>query len=540
MNWLRFLRQEEDEPCVAVTLQLLRQLQVKVTGRTVRETLLHHPDHPSLLCISDGLHQWGVDNVCIRTEMNDLPNLPAPFIVHTKEGEGRFLLVMDVEGEKISYLDEYGRREWVAFSSFSLHWDGIVLLAEAKAGAGEKDYQSRSRIIRWQALRVPLIAAVCTLLALMLCLYGSERTNGYTAAIFLAKLAGCCVALLLLHLEAGGQSSLAGKVCGFSEKRSCSAVLQSRGARIAGIVSWSELGFYYFSGGLLLLLFSAPSLSSAIDLLALLNLAALPFILYSVTYQWRVVRKWCMLCLTVLFILALEAGLYLLSGRSYATDLSEPILPAAAAISFLLPLLLWMAVKPVYRRSLEQVQYRRELGRLKSNPDLFRFLLSEERSMNSEQDEAGLLLGEPGASRTLTVVCNPYCAPCARAHPFIESIMDRNSDVKVQLIFSVSMDEADSRLPPVRHFTGLYERDRLKARQAISDWFEGLSANYDAFVARYPLNGPVRQPTEKIRAMEAWCKREEVAFTPTFYLDGRRLPPLYTAEDLAYFSGIGF
>jgi hypothetical protein len=44
----------------ATVYKLLKRLRVQVTKQTVREELESHPDHPSLLAISDVLRQWEV------------------------------------------------------------------------------------------------------------------------------------------------------------------------------------------------------------------------------------------------------------------------------------------------------------------------------------------------------------------------------------------------------------------------------------------------------------------------------------------------
>ena len=55
---------------VNATIQLLRQLNIKVTNSSVNEAILAHPDYPSLLCISDCLKQWQVENIAVRTAKN--------------------------------------------------------------------------------------------------------------------------------------------------------------------------------------------------------------------------------------------------------------------------------------------------------------------------------------------------------------------------------------------------------------------------------------------------------------------------------------
>ena len=68
--------------------RFLRLLYVPVTGATVQNTLLNHPDYPSLLSISDALRTWKVNTIATRLPKEQLTQLPLPFIAHTYAGGG--------------------------------------------------------------------------------------------------------------------------------------------------------------------------------------------------------------------------------------------------------------------------------------------------------------------------------------------------------------------------------------------------------------------------------------------------------------------
>lgn len=48
--------------CVLILKKTLRLLKVNYTNNFLRESILSHPDYPSLLAISDTLESYGVDN----------------------------------------------------------------------------------------------------------------------------------------------------------------------------------------------------------------------------------------------------------------------------------------------------------------------------------------------------------------------------------------------------------------------------------------------------------------------------------------------
>ncbi len=73
---------------VNTTIALLRQLKVSVTNTTVNETLLNHPDYPSLLSISDALKQWNIETAAIKITEDKLEEIPLPFMAYINSNGG--------------------------------------------------------------------------------------------------------------------------------------------------------------------------------------------------------------------------------------------------------------------------------------------------------------------------------------------------------------------------------------------------------------------------------------------------------------------
>jgi uncharacterized membrane protein len=96
-------------------------------------------------------------------------------------------------------------------------------------------------------------------------------------------------------------------VCQTTAENDCNALLSSKAAKAFGIewLSWSEVGFIYFAGTWLLVLFGARS-SFIVTALFVINILSLPYTVYSIYYQARVAKQWCILCCTVQGVLWLE------------------------------------------------------------------------------------------------------------------------------------------------------------------------------------------------------------------------------------------
>ncbi len=71
------------------TRQLLRLAGVRVTDRSLKTALYHHPDFPSLLAIGDVLNEYKVDTLATRLSSERLIEAPVPALAHLHTNGGR-------------------------------------------------------------------------------------------------------------------------------------------------------------------------------------------------------------------------------------------------------------------------------------------------------------------------------------------------------------------------------------------------------------------------------------------------------------------
>ncbi|HKJ32539.1 MAG TPA: cysteine peptidase family C39 domain-containing protein [Balneolales bacterium] len=139
---------------IQVTSQLLSLLKTNVSFTTLKETLLSHPDYPSLLSISESLDRWKVNSVGLQASPDKLEELPTPFIAYFKGQQ--FVTVTKVSEEAIVYLDKNDQEQMVSKEDFLKRWEEVVLLAEPGKNSGEANYKRIKRKETWHTLRIPL------------------------------------------------------------------------------------------------------------------------------------------------------------------------------------------------------------------------------------------------------------------------------------------------------------------------------------------------------------------------------------------------
>jgi hypothetical protein len=502
--------------------QWLKLLGAKVTPATVRRTLEHHPEFPALNSLSDALDRWRIDNAAFRLGMvEQLRELPLPLIVHQKQNGGRFRLITELEGDKLTYWDSEQGIGHQSLGSFEQIWSGVVLIAEVNTDSGETNYKSEHRKQWLKALWQP---AAFTLfgLVLILTLVLLPNTTWVQSGWLLTKTVGLALSIVLLAKQFGSRNSLIDRLCRVGAKSSCQSLLDSPAAKLGGWLSWAEIGTLYFAGGLIVTLIS-PS-----PLLGWMAFSALPYTLFSVYYQARVARIWCPLCLGVQAIFVAEA----------AWSFTQPLLPITdihvftTLFAFALAALGWILLRPVLESAQQRSGDHQELMAFKRNPLLFDTLLREQEPMPVLPTHLRpLWLGQSDAAHTLTIVTNPYCGPCKQQHKDLEVLLSQSPAIKVGLIFFTSEVASDKVTRLAQHLLAL---DSTQVHDALTAWFTQPQFNYEVWAQKFPL--PAHSDDAQSIAIEhgRWCWSVGVTATPTTFFDGYRLPVLYQLTDLAW------
>ncbi|MGF7232346.1 vitamin K epoxide reductase family protein [Arachidicoccus sp.] len=451
--------------CELVTFRLCRELNVPVTKSKIAKDLQEHPNYPSLLSIKDILNDVGVQSLALSSvAIERLERLSIPAIAQVKiNKQDNFVVITSITTENVQYF--HPTQDELITSSlaeFDQLFTGFILLVEADETASEKDYTIHYREEKRQYFSKLISALAIPAFTLIACILVFMR-NGIVslqAIIFtLLTLVGTITGSLLLWYEVDQYNPALQKICSAGKKTNCGAILHSKASKIFGI-SWSVIGFTYFSGSLIGLLVTGIYQMPNLFILSWLNVIALPYIAFSLYYQAKIAKQWCVLCLSVQgilasqFVVALWGGFHSFNALHFITASTI----VAIIISFIIPFLLVSRLLPALRKAKESKGNKIELQRLKHNPQVFEALLAKQKGFTESTEGLGITLGNPNATFKLLKVCNPYCDPCAKAHPAMEALLDNNPDVQIQIIFTANGEENDIKTPPVKHLLAIAEK----------------------------------------------------------------------------------
>jgi uncharacterized membrane protein len=521
----------------------VKRLNVPITITALKQSLEENPYYPSLFSLSNTFERFQIPHEAFKIEKENFEQLSVPFIAYLKnQPTGKdFVLVTAVANNEVNYIAESKKIKTFAKEDFLNNWENIVLQAgDIDGESGEKDYQlNHKKEIAKAKKRIVLVCTAALLLCSVVYFFvNSLPVHFITSAVTILtiKIFGLAVTALLLVYEIDKSNAFVKSICTTVKHTDCNAVLQSKASKIMGM-SWSESGFFYFAATLLFLWFPGINFTTKIFTLSLANCLAAPYILFSVYYQWKVAKQWCPLCLMVQAVLLMELVWSIVSFWLHPIwpVASLPIVVLSIAFCLLLPIVSWYVIKPLFLKSKNERAYKAAYKRLLYNPDTFNNLLQQQASAPDGYQNIGITIGNPDATNTIIKVCNPYCGPCAKAHSVIEEILHYNKDVKLKLIFTASNQANDERGLVARHLLAISKKqDALQTRQALDDWYLADKKDYDAFARKYAMNGEIKEQEPEIEKMSEWCKEAEITGTPTFFINGKRLPGTYNINELKY------
>ena len=506
---------------------LLRLSKVRVTRATLRDKLWQHPDFPSLTSLSDTLDELKVDNIAAHLTPEQLPEIPLPALVYLRSEGGFFAPVRATASDAVEWW--HSKRGWQTetLARFNQQWNGVALLIEPTERSGEAGYaQSRKKELV-ENLRLPFVA-----LSLSICLgvwaggYQGPPTGAplyYT--LLLLKLVGLSVSSLLVWYGLDADNSFLRSICQLNARTNCSTVLNTAAAKLFSWLSWAEVGLFYFGGGLLALLLFQKNPAVLYPLLFGVAIAALPYTFWSVYYQWHRARQWCVLCLTVQGLLWLEFGtlLYFQRRLSWPAGFGIPEISRLLASFLLLPAL-WALLKPVWSQALRTDGLQRNLQKIKFDPGYIESLSQRTRTLPPIFTGMQVAtLGNAEATDTLTVVTNPTCSLCSRAHLEIEALMTELEDVKCQIILAAANRPADaSAFVAHRVLSQPVEQMPL----ALHEWYTTLRV--ESWLKNITLGKATDEGATQLGLHRQWCELAGVSATPTVFFNGIEIPRYYT------------
>ena len=419
----------------------------------------------------------------------------------------------------------YDSLDWEKQKNITKNWTGITVYPEENA-----HWENESNIVYRRKEKINKIISGAFLLGgVLIWVWSLIQIKSESIHLFgLLSLTGLIISFYSLGAELGFQSQIVKQVCGTMSQGGCEKVLKSKYAKGYSGITPADISVLYFATQFVIYLIGCryPSLLQNIFAFAL---ASIVIAVLSVYYQAVKIKQWCALCLGIVVVLALQCIITfsLFNGKATFEGLA---LFCLLLFSLSLPLL---SLKSLIKTSRGNKLKLAELKKWKFDGNLFINQWQNEQQIDETVWENDLLLGNPDAPLQITIACNPYCGPCANAHKQLDNLLNRfQGKLKVQVrFFFPSQDEKSKLTIAVK---GILQKAFLiqsnkELQNMLTDWFDWM--DYDKWANKWRPDTSVNI-NERMIQHNSWVEESNIAFTPTFFVNGKKLPGRYSLSDL--------
>ncbi|RYF90151.1 MAG: hypothetical protein EOO03_04335 [Chitinophagaceae bacterium] len=489
-----------------------------VSKKYCREEIGTHPDYPALTSLTDFLDAGGLEYNAVQADATYIHEFNYPLLAHIKQHGHEWLHMFTAPAE------------WDNQKDITSHWSGVCIYPEKSSRWSGKE--NDVYLLNDQKRKGQLFIAG----GLVVTLYALAVVNNPTfifAAIGLLSIVGLITSILLAGEELGVQNSFVKQVCGAVNNGGCAKVLKSPyAAGFAGVTA-SDLAIIYFATQLIAVFCSAlyPAIFNAILLLSLAGILAAGWSIYA---QAVLVKQWCALCLGIVAVLVLQSliALFVVYNAGFHTLFSIDALLPYAGIALVIALA-QLPIKNLLKTNFINGQKLAELKKWKMDAGLFVSQWQNEQTVDTTIWENDLLIGNPNAPIKITVACNPYCGPCAKAHEQLDAMLAKHKNkfcVQVRFLSNASNGKDPRTIAVKAILQHAYEIcDNKKLAQMLSDWFEHM--NYEQWIVKWEVKSHY-DVQARLQDHQTWVDENNIAFTPTFFVNGSKLPGRYGLDEI--------
>lgn len=514
---------------------LLRHLQlkdIKCDPKELQLVLQSAPSFPSVLSIVQACTYFGLKATAYRADYTALTKATTPAIAHIKQDStDRFILVYTVSEIKVTYYDAFLNKEIkISKDDFCALWDGIIVLSEKTEN--NIFHKPVSRATEYSIA----LAALCFVFGAFVINPLPLQSFLFFSSLLGLKIAGIWFTIGLLRQESKGTYSIFDTFCHTSDAFDCTKVVESKASKLFNKVALADIGFVYFSMGIILLCIATFSgiMIPVLQVLFYLSICSIPLILFSILYQKIVVKKWCPLCLGTVFTLVLEIVLFFLfPTKVFSGDLV--LIAQMLFFSFFVSIGVLFLMKRIIENQAKVFNTSKSVLLLKRTPLIISTVFKGQKDIPQLMNDS-LSIGCAEAPLTITTLLNPMCSPCRNMAVEMIKLLDSYPSFiqwHIRLDGMITSEYDYLNKPQLYLFELFRQNDSTKVRlNIIKEWFNVQSLS--KFSKSYPLNNipeEVASVFSKHIRNNIDLKAEKV---PSVWINNRAFPKEYSLRDIPF------
>lgn len=479
------------------------------------ELYTSHPNYPGVFAITEALDSLSIANAVVKIPKEQFVELPEYFLTLL----GGTMVLAQRKDSCVTIEFENRKKQDLSFNEFLTQWDQVIIVIEPNEVIGV-----HNESLDTTGLYYVLPAVVLITVSLLFHSY-----NVSSIALLFTSLVGLIAGVLILQERFGYSNALVSKICRLKPNISCTSVINSDSGK--KWIQFSDLPFLFFGISVAAILFQ-PNDSAII--VGFLSVFSLPILLYSIWIQKTELKKWCVLCLVVSFIVVLQVLIFTFGNQSFTSIFSIRFFEFLFfAILFTS---LWMLVKPVFDGKITADQSVVQSIKFKRNFELFTFLAKKLPSTKGFNQLQGLFFGNKNAETRLTIIISPSCMHChttfEEACALVAKFPER---VFLNVLFNIDPENKENPYRMiVENLMVINNSAPEKAMEALVDWF-GKKMEFEEWKAKWACNIIEVKVKHQMKQQYNWCQQNDFNYTPVKIVNEKLLPEGYEIGDLKYF-----
>lgn len=505
--------------------QFLRSYQ-KLPYSRFREEAVSHPGFPSLSCISDLLNRHNLPHIVVRTTLDKIASIGYPVIAHLRTKE--FVIIRKIQQGQV-YLKSCSQgQQKLSLSEFEQQWSHVALIPREAPPRKKISFSRFYTQLRFLTVSYPNSIKLMAGLLLTGWLLTEHLVLGSAWPFFLLtliNLSGLYISSELFLQEHQKDLFSLKAFCRIGQHIDCNQVTSSSYARLFHTFSWAEIGMAYFISVLAVL--SLKPLFFSPTTFAVYLLTALPFTGWSLIVQIFLLRKFCLLCCTIVLLIWGNA-LTVLTSFSAAAAFSLPYFLFTGTI--FIAALLFIHLYTLYQKTGQKLnQLRHEQRLLKYKPEILHSLLNA-TGLQCNLSGCSLSLHSSAHSFCITLYLSLFCSHCGRAVSLLKKAIHDYPDFSYRLIYYTPAEQETREI--IRYLLQLHASSPEETFTDILDeWYQAPEKTLNFLQSRFPLAAPP-ETDQTFQAMLRFNREYPLTHTPTLIINNSIFPENYSAENL--------
>lgn len=481
------------------------------------DLFLSHPNYPSLFAITDSLDALSIENIAIKVPKEQFIDLPESFLALYK-GD---IVLTTKKNEFVIIENQSAKQKKLTFNEFLSGWDEVVIAIEPNVNPILKKEKKNTN---WLVYTLPIITLIAASLV-------SHNYNFNSIVLLATSIIGLMLSVFIVQEKLGIKNEIASKFCNINPNASCDSVIKSKKSEINKWVGFSDLPLLFFSISTISILIQ-PEFSNKI--VGFMSLLSIPAILYSIWLQKFELKKWCILCLAVSFVIVLQSVVFTLGNENWFNN------DVTNYYSFIFSTILltstWFSIKPILENKIKFEKEANELMRFKRNFDVFQFLSKDIEEYDDFEKLTGIEFGNKNAATQITLILSPSCGHCHTAfEDAYELIQNHPEKTHLTILFNINPENEDNTYRIVAEtLLALNEQDPQKAKEAIIDWHINR-LDLENWKQKWTVETPHLIINKQLQNQYYWCLKNEFNYTPVKLINGNLFPEGYELKELKYF-----